>query len=118
MLIPMIGLLVGILIGVMCPYVLPASYSTYIAIGILACADSVLGGVRSNCFKKFNLSVFVSGFFGNAILAMLLVFIGERLNIQLSIAAVVVFGSRIFQNFANIRRFWLNKGKKEDNIII
>lgn len=118
MLIPMIGLLAGIIIGVLSPFVFPASYSTYVAIGILACADSVLGGVRSNIFKQFNLSVFVSGFFGNAILAMLMVFLGQQLNIQLSIAAVVVFGSRLFQNFADVRRFWLNKQKKEDNILM
>ncbi|MDD3570690.1 MAG: small basic family protein [Lachnospiraceae bacterium] len=118
MLIPMVGLLTGIVIGILCPFVFPASYSTYVAIGILACADSVLGGVRSNLFKQFTLSVFVSGFFGNAILAMLLIFLGQHLNIQLSVAAVVVFGSRLFQNFADIRRFWLNKGKKEDNMLM
>ena len=118
MLIPMVGLLVGILFGVGSPFIFPAAYSSYVAIGILACADSVLGGVRSNLFKQFTLSVFVSGFFGNAILAMLLVFLGQQLSIQLSVAAVVVFGSRIFQNFADIRRFWLKKGKKEDNIIM
>lgn len=118
MLIPMVGLLIGIIIGILCPFVFPGSYSTYVAIGILACADSVLGGVKSNLYKQFTLSVFISGFFGNAILAMLLVFLGQQLNIQLSIAAVVVFGSRLFQNFADIRRFWLNKGKKEDNILM
>lgn len=116
MFIPIIGLFIGIAVGIVCPFMFPVGYSTYVAIGILACADSVLGGVRSNLFKQFNLSIFISGFFGNAILAMLLVFLGEQLNIQLSIAAIVVFGSRLFQNFSDIRRFWLNNAKKRDNI--
>ncbi len=116
MFIPIIGLFVGVVIGVLSPYVFPPSYSNYVAIGILACADSVLGGVRSNMYRQFNFLIFLSGFFGNAILATLLVFLGELLNIQLSIAAVVVFGSRIFQNFSDIRRFWLNNIEKEDNI--
>ena len=116
MFIPIIGLFVGVIMGILSPYVFPLSYSNYVAIGILACADSVLGGVRSNVHRKFDFSIFMSGFFGNAILATLLVFLGELLNIQLSIAAVVVFGSRIFQNFSDIRRFWLNNSEKEDSI--
>ena len=35
------------------------------------------------------------------------------LNMDLSIAAIVVFGSRIFYNFSKIRRFLLNKRQKE-----
>jgi len=114
MLIPIIGLLIGVIGGVYCPYIFPVEYSSYVAIGILACADSVLGGVKSNLFKSFSIPVFISGFLGNAIIAMIMVFLGEQLNIQLSIAAIVVFGGRIFQNFADIRRFWLNNGQKRD----
>ena len=66
--------------------------------------------------RKFNREIFISGFFINAILAVAIVWLGEQLNIELVIAAIVVFGSRIFQNFAYIRRFLLNKNKKEDNI--
>ncbi|MGL4791666.1 MAG: small basic family protein [Anaerotignaceae bacterium] len=116
MLIPILGLLLGIVLGVLSPYVFPATYSAYVAIGILACADSVLGGVKSNLYKNFTVSVFMSGFFGNAIIAMILVFLGQQLNIQISVAAVVVFGSRIFQNFAEIRRFWLDKVEKHNKI--
>ncbi len=114
--VPIIGLGLGVVIGILCPYMFPSGYSGYIAIGILACMDTVLGGIRSVLEEKFNTSVFISGFFGNSALAIALVFLGEQLNIQLSIAAVVVFGSRIFQNFSNIRIFLLKKNKKEDNI--
>ncbi|WP_447581667.1 small basic family protein [Anaerotignum faecicola] len=113
--IPVIGLAVGIILGILCPYIFPSGYSGYIAIGILACADTVLGGVRSILKDKFDVAIFMTGFFSNAVLATLLVFLGEQLNIQLSIAAVVVFGSRIFNNFSSIRRDLLNKGEKGTN---
>ena len=117
MILPIIGLLVGIGIGVFSPYMFPQSYSVYVAIGILACVDSVFGGIKSWLRNQFHVMVFISGFLGNSIIAMILVYFGIRMNIQLSIAAVVVFGSRIFQNFAEMRRFWLNNREKQDNIV-
>lgn len=104
-----VGLAAGILIGLNSGIYFPGIYSAYVAIGILACADSVLGGIRSNLCGEFELNIFLSGFFGNAILAMGLVWLGNQLNIPLSLAAVVVFGSRLFQNFAYIRRFFMKK---------
>lgn len=41
-------------------------------IGILACVDSVLGGIRSHLDKNFNFGIFISGFFGNGLLSMAL----------------------------------------------
>lgn len=107
--IAMIGLGVGIWLGLRSGIVLPGMYSAYIAIGILACADSVLGGMRSYQKNEFDFAIFLSGFFGNALLAIVLVWLGNQLNIPLSLAAVVVFGSRLFQNFAYIRRFLIKK---------
>lgn len=113
---PVIGLAIGIVMGILSPFVFPVSYSAYVAIGILACVDSVLGGIKSMMEGKFDIIIFVSGFFTNAILAMFLIWMGNMLSIQLSIAAIVVFGSRLFENFAHIRRFLLNKREKHDNI--
>lgn len=111
-----VGLLIGIVVGIKSGFTFPAYYSGYVAMGILGCLDSVTGGIRSVCEENFHLKIFLSGFFGNAILAIALVWLGEQLNIQLSLAAVVVFGSRLFQNFASIRRFLLNKEEKKDMI--
>ena len=47
MIVPVIGLVIGIAIGVQSELIFPQSYSSYVAIGILACVDSVLGGIRS-----------------------------------------------------------------------
>lgn len=113
MLIPGIGLFIGIFIGIYSGVVFPPGYSAYVAIGILACLDSVLGGFYANLQKNFQAKVFATGFFANAVLAIALIWLGNRLSIDLSIAAIVVYGSRMFNNFSAIRRFLLNKGKKE-----
>lgn len=107
MLIPVIGLAIGIAIGIFSGLVFPVGFSAYVAMGILACLDSVLGGVYANMEGNFQWKIFATGFFGNALLAMALIWLGNQLSIDLSIAAVVVYGSRMFHNLSKIRRFLL-----------
>jgi small basic protein len=54
--------------------------------------------------EKFNSSIFLSGFATNAVVGGLLTFVGDRLGVDLYLAAVITFGVRIFQNLAAIRR--------------
>lgn len=114
---PIFGLIVGILLGVFIPYNIPYQYSNYVAVAILAALDSVFGGIAATLQGKFDLKVFLSGFFGNALLAAGLAYIGDQLGIQIYLAAIFAFGNRLFLNFAIIRRFLLNKYSKKDNII-
>jgi small basic protein len=113
MIAPILGLILGVLIGVASNVVIPYGYSGYVAVAILACLDSVLGGIYAILQKQFDLKIFASGFFCNGILAVGLVWLGNQLDINLSIAAIVVFGSRIFNNFSQIRRFLLKKTQKQ-----
>lgn len=108
--IPMIGLIIGVVAGIASGISIPYGYSAYVAVGILACMDSVLGGVYAHMQQEFESKVFLSGFFCNGVLAALLIWLGNQLSIDLSIAAIVVYGSRIFNNFSQIRRF-LMRGK-------
>ena len=62
-----IGCVIGALIGMHAP-VISYTYSGYLAIAIIAALDSVFGGIVSSLNKKFDMGVFLSGFFGNAIL--------------------------------------------------
>lgn len=114
---PVLGLIFGILIGLFVPFYIPSQYSNYVAVAILASMDSVFGGIVATLQTKFNMKIFLSGFFGNALLAALLAYIGDKLGIPLYLAAVFAFGNRLFLNFAIIRRFLLNKFSKKDNII-
>ena len=103
-----IGCLIGALIGMYAPMV-SYTYSGYLAIAIIAALDSVFGGVASVINKKFDMKIFISGFFGNAILAILLTVLGEKLNIDIYLAAIVVFVGRMFNNLGIIRRYYVEK---------
>ncbi|MBU3087343.1 small basic family protein [Clostridium gasigenes] len=104
-----IGLLVGILLGLLVDINIPNAFSPYMSVAILACLDSVFGAMRASISKNFQADIFLSGFFGNAILAAGLAYLGDKLGIPIYIAAVIVFGGRIFNNFAVIRRLMIEK---------
>lgn len=114
---PVLGLIVGILIGMfLIPVSIPPQYSNYVAVAILAALDSVFGAISATMQGKFNMTIFLSGFFGNALLAAILAYIGDQLGIQIYLAAIFAFGNRLFLNFAIIRRCILNKYSKKDII--
>lgn len=102
------GCILGALIGINGP-IISYTYSSYLAIAIVAALDSVFGGVASVVQKKFDLKIFLSGFFGNAILSMALTYLGERLNVDIYLAAIIVFVGRMFTNLAIIRRYYVDK---------
>lgn len=117
-----IGALLGLLIGSLAPTI-SYTFSKYLAIAIVAALDSVFGGWASNIRKQFNIKVFLSGFFINALLAMCLTYLGERLNVDIYLAAIIVFIGRIFNNLGTIRRHYVDeisenskkeKSKKEE----
>lgn len=103
-----IGCIIGALIGINSP-IIPYTYSGYLAIAIIAALDSVFGGISSTLNKTFDLKIFVSGFFGNAILSIALTYLGQKLNVDIYLAAIVVFVGRMFNNLAIIRRYYLDK---------
>ncbi|WP_163194799.1 small basic family protein [Clostridium thermarum] len=109
--IAILGLLVGIIVGVVWDVSIPDKFSPYISVAILACLDSVFGAIRANLSKSFQADIFISGFFGNAALAAGLAYLGDKLGIPIYIAAVIVFGGRIFDNFAIIRRLLIEKAR-------
>lgn len=111
-----IGCVLGAIIGMWVP-VIPYTYTGYLAIAIVAALDSVFGGISAVLQGKFDLKIFVSGFFGNAILSILLTYLGVKLNVDIYLAAIVVFVGRMFTNLAIIRRHylekWTNKAKQK-----
>ena len=115
-----IGCLIGALIGMYAPMV-SYTYSGYLAIAIIAALDSVFGGIVATLKKNFNLTIFITGFFGNAILLTIL---GQKLNVDIYLAAIIVFVGRMFTNLAIIRRYYIDivvkkiedKKSKKDNL--
>ena len=59
------------------------------------------------------MKIFVSGFFINAITAMLLTYLGSKLNVDIYLAAIVVFVGRIFTDMAIIRRYYIEKWSRK-----
>ena len=108
LLVIIIACLLGAIVGLNAP-IISYTYSSYLAIAIVAALDSVFGGIASVINKKFDIKIFISGFFGNAILAMLLAYLGQRLNVDIYLAAIFVFVSRMFNNLGTIRRYYLEK---------
>ena len=100
-----VSLLVGVGLGIVVNPDVPRSFAPYLPMAVMAALDSVFGGLRARMEGTFDDRVFVVSFLSNATLAALLVYAGTRLGVDdMKIAVVVVFGVRIFQNLAAIRR--------------
>ncbi len=103
-----VGCILGAILGMNAPMI-SYTYSSYLAIAVIAALDSVFGGITSVIKKNFDLKIFITGFFGNAILSILLTILGQKLNVDIYLAAIVVFVGRMFTNLAIIRRYYVDK---------
>ena len=108
----LIGCVLGAIVGINAP-IISYSYSSYLAIAIIAALDSVFGGIAGTLKGEFNFKVFISGFFCNSILSMLLTYLGNKLNVDIYLAAIVVFVGRMFINLTIIRKYYIDKWSKK-----
>ncbi|MCD8198699.1 MAG: small basic family protein, partial [Phascolarctobacterium sp.] len=76
------GLLLGIFLGVYSPIALPPQYAKLLSVAVMAGLDTVLGGIYAAMCGKYDTEVFVSGFFINGILAVILCYAGIMLGID------------------------------------
>jgi len=100
----LIGLVLGALVALLLRPTVPADMTRYVAMGVVAAVDASFGGIRAYVERTFNDRVFVLAFVSNAAVAAGLVWLGDQLAVDLTTAVVVVFGIRIFQNLAALRR--------------
>ena len=108
----LIGCVLGAIVGINAP-IISYSYSSYLAIAIIAALDSVFGGIAGTLKGEFNFKVFISGFFCNSILSMLLTYLGNKLNVDIYLAAIVVFVGRMFIKLTIIRKYYIDKWSKK-----
>lgn len=108
--IPALGLVIGIVVGVLLQPEVPLWLQPYLPIAVIAALDAVFGAVRAVLDGIFNDKVFVISFLSNVVVAAFIVFLGDQLGVgsQLSTGVVVVLGVRIFSNVASIRRHLFN----------
>ncbi|MBR2214192.1 MAG: small basic family protein [Selenomonadaceae bacterium] len=109
MILPLLGLFLGLILGAFSPVVIPVAYAKFFSVALLASLDTVFGGLKAAHREQFDNTVFVSGFFLNALLAAFLVYIGDRLGLDLYYVALLAFGFRSFKNLAILRRYYLHK---------
>jgi small basic protein len=104
--IPVLGLVIGVGLGLLVQPEVPATLQPYLPIAIIAALDAVVGAVRALGERRFDDRVFVVSFISNVLIAAFIVFLGDQLGVgsQLSTGVVVVLGIRIFANAAAIRR--------------
>ena len=107
-----IGCVLGAIVGINLP-IISYTYSTYLAIAIIAALDSVFGGITGVLKGEFDFKVFISGFFCNSILSILLTYLGTKLNVDIYLAAIVVFVGRMFLNLTIIRKYYIDKWSRK-----
>lgn len=112
MVLSIVAIIIGLIIGYYMPIFYDGAFAIYFAVGIMAGIDSVVGAIRAEMKDDFDAIIFVSGFFVNTIAATFLAYIGDMLGLPLYYAALFVFGARLFNNLAIIRRILISKWLK------
>ncbi len=110
------GVLVGVICGSLIPFDIPATATPFVAVGLLAACNTLFGGISAQVHRKFDSRAFISGFFINTILAAILTLAGSKLGVDFSLAAIVYFGTRIFNNLAKIQHYILQKHSNRGKI--
>ena len=106
---PLIGVTFGFSAVYFSQYTLSPMFAPYLSIAVLAALDAICGGIRAALEGKFTDGIFITGFIINTVLAALLAWIGDKIGVDIVLAAVVMIGGRIFLNLSLIRRLLLTK---------
>lgn len=93
------------------PYTIPPILAPYFSLAALSCLDAICGGVRAGVEGKFHRDIFLSGFFINSLIAGGLAYAGDRIGVDLYLAAIVVLGWRVFTNLSLLRRYFLTQSQ-------
>ncbi|MER3501970.1 MAG: DUF1290 domain-containing protein [Candidatus Fervidibacterota bacterium] len=114
-----LALAIGLLVGLWLPSLslLPPAFQiqlpNYLGLSLLAAIDATFGAWRANLEGTYDTGVFLSGFFVNMVAAASLAYLGDLLGVNLALAAIVAFGTRIFNNLAAIRRIFLQRWRQK-----
>lgn len=100
-----LGIAIGILMGLTINYPIPFELTKYTAVVIMGILDSLFGAIRAEVTKdQFNAAIFITGLLFNIILSFAITLLGDKLGLDLYIAATFVFTFRIFSNVGITRR--------------
>jgi len=111
-----LGLSLGLVIGAFLQINIPPELTRYSAVAIIGVLDSLFGAIRASIEKKYSTTIFLSGLAFNMIIAVLITFIGDKLNLDLYLAILVAFVIRIFANVGIIKTTAFGKIWKQISI--
>jgi small basic protein len=104
------ALLAGIVLGLILQPTLPPAVAPYLPVVVVAALDTALDGVRARLEGGYHEGEFLVAFLSNALLAAFVVWLGDRLGVpDLQIGIIIVFGIRMFQSLASIRRYFFRE---------
>lgn len=100
-----LGITIGILMGLTINYPIPLELTKYSAVVIMGILDALFGAIRAEVTKdQFNAIIFITGLLFNIILSIAITLLGDKLGLELYLAATFVFTFRIFSNVGITRR--------------
>jgi len=108
---PLFGLLVGALIGLKLSLKIPSAYTYYYVAFLVVMLDTTINGLKCAIRNSFDSTFFWSGFLVNVIFALMLVYLGERLRVDLYLVVFFAFGYRMLNNISAIQALLLQRYK-------
>lgn len=113
-----LGILVGIIVGLSLNFSIPIELTKYSAVIIMGILDAMFGAIRAEATNdKFDGTIFITGLIFNIVLSVIITILGDKLGLDLYLAAAFVFTFRIFTNVGATRRYlldhYLAKKKKD-----
>lgn len=115
-----VGIFIGIILGLGINFPIPLELTKYSAVVIMGILDALFGAIRAEITNdRFDAIIFITGLFFNIILSIAITLLGDKLGLDLYLAATFVFTFRIFSNIGTTRRAVLqtvmeNKEKTAD----
>lgn len=104
-----IGILIGLLAGLALNFSVPIELTKYSAVIIMGILDALFGAIRAEAtHDRFDGIIFISGLLFNIVLSLVITILGDKLGLDLYLAAAFVFTFRIFTNVGVTRRYLLD----------
>ncbi|MEW5821399.1 MAG: DUF1290 domain-containing protein [Cyanobacteriota bacterium] len=102
--IPIIGLLIGLVVGGLLPVSIPIINTQINTILVITATDALFNGFLNKLEGKFSTMLFSIEFLLNTLLAIGIVYFGIIMGIDLFLAITIIFGVRIFHNLSQINQ--------------
>jgi len=100
-----VGIVIGIILGLGINFPIPLELTKYSAVVIMGILDALFGAIRAEITNdRFDAIIFITGLFFNIILSIAITLLGDKLGLDLYLAATFVFTFRIFSNIGTTRR--------------